>query len=556
MGESEGMQTRRHAPLGRQRAHIMRSAPGRRHADLHRGRLRLADILARDHSDARQSGHFRWLLSTCLAAAAGLVAIAALVASSGDAQRNGLPRVPYPRVDGLPWAMPKTDKLLVPAGVVAARFDVADVVRERRDGRDYIFEKTYHRLAARLAPISKAQAEAIPRLDPMALYADITPIDRARRAVDGRQSGEVRVVQLPSGTVTSEDGQELEMQEVVDLVAHVLGAGEHQTAMHSEGVRTTAGEPLIEKVTRAALEAPPPNTSILEKSVFEADDPTEDAAQVRPSSLYASLHHAAQRLDIPPEVVAQILKIHAHSTDFSQRVRAGDSVEFFFEGKREAKGGLGELLATAIASRRETQKFYRFRTPDGLVDYYDERGATSRKLLLRQPVHCADARVASDFGMRRHPLHQVLRPHTGVDWACAAGTPVLAAGNGAIEEAGRRGEYGNYLRIRHANGHKTAYGHMAQFAPGADRGVMVRQGQIIGYVGTSGITSGPHVHFEVLVENSDGGGYRHVDPLSIPVPQERQLAGKDLAEFRKEQVRIAKLMSRSPVATRAATGRH
>jgi murein DD-endopeptidase MepM/ murein hydrolase activator NlpD len=545
------MQTRRHAPLGRQRVHFVQSAPGRRHADLHRARLRLADILARDHSDARGGGHFRWLLSTCLAAVAGLVAIAALVASSGDAQRNGLPRVPYPRVDGLPWAVLKTDKLLVPTSVLAARFDIVDVVRERRDGRDYIFERTYHRLAARLAPISKAQAEAIPRLDPLALYADTTPLDRARRAQDGRQNGEVRIVQLPSGTVASEDGQELKMQEVVELVARVLDAGEHQPAMRPEGVRATAGEPLVEKVTRAAFEAPPPNTSILEKSVLEADDPKEYAAQVRPSSLYASLQHAAERLDIPPEIVGQILEIHAHSTDFSQRVRAGDSVEFLFEGKRGAKGGLGELLATAITSRRETQKFYRFRTPDGLIDYYDERGGTSRKLLLRQPVHCADARVASDFGMRRHPLHQVLRPHTGVDWACAAGTPVIAAGSGVIEEAGRRGEYGNYLRIRHANGHKTAYGHMVQFAPGAGPGVMVRQGQIIGYVGTSGIVSGPHVHFEVLVENRGDGGYRHVDPMSTPLPQERQLAGKDLADFRKEQARIARLMSRSPVAAAA-----
>ena len=449
--------------------------------------------------------------------------------------------------------MPKTDKLLIPAGVVAARFDIADVVRERRDGRDYIFEKTYHRLAARLAPISKAQAEAIPRLDPMALYADTTPLDRARRAQDGRQNVEIRVVQLLSGALASEDGQELDMQEVADLVARVLDAGEHQTAMHSEDVRATAGKPLVEKVTRAALKRlrrihrswrnrcsrPMTPRKMPLRSVPRASMP----ACITPPSVWT----------FRPRSSARSSRSTPYSTDFSQKVRAGDSVEFFFEGKRGAKGGLGELLATAITSRRETQKFYRFRTPDGMVDYYDERGATSRKLLLRQPVHCADARVASDFGMRRHPLHQVLRPHTGVDWACAAGTPVMAAGSGVIEEAGRKGEYGNYLRIRHANGHKTAYGHMVQFAPGAGPGVMVRQGQIIGYVGTSGITSGPHVHFEVLVENRDDGGYRHVDPMSVPVPQERQLAGKDLADFRKEQVRIARLMSRSPVATRAAT---
>ncbi len=563
MGEREGMQTRRHAPLGRQRAHFMQSAPDRRrHTDLHRGRFRLADILTRDHSDARRSGHFRWLLSTALAAAVGLIAIAAAVTGSIDLQQSELPRSPSSRVDGLPWAMAKADKLPIPGGVVAARFDIPDVVRERRNGRDYIFEKAYHRLVARLAPISKAQAEAIPRLDPLTLYANTTPLDRTRHAEDSQQKGEVRVVQLLSGAVAAADGQELEAQEVLDLVARVLDVGEHQPAMHPplrpENTRPTSGELLVERASRTAFEVPPSNTSILEKSVFEADHTTDDAAQVRPSSLYASLHHAAQRLDIPPEVVVQILKIHAYATDFSQSVRAGDAVEFFFEGRKNDKGGaewLGELLATAITSSRETHKFYRFRAADGVVDYYDERGSTSRKLLMRQPVHCADVRVASRFGMRMHPLLQVVRPHTGVDLACAAGTPVMAAGSGIIEEAGRRGEYGTYLRIRHANGYKTVYGHMAQLAPGVGNGVNVRQGQIIGYVGTTGISSGPHVHFEVLVQNSTDS-YRHVDPLSIHVPQERQLVGKDLADFRKEQVRVAKLMGRTPIATRVATGRH
>ena len=107
--------------------------------------------------------------------------------------------------------------------------------------------------------------------------------------------------------------------------------------------------------------------------------------------------------------------------------------------------------------------------------------------------------------------------HTGVDWACATGTPIMAAGSGVIEEAGRKGEYGNYIRIRHANGYKTAYGHMSRFAQGVGEGIKVRQGQIIGFVGTTGLSSGPHVHFEVLVNNS------FVDPMSIQVPRERQL---------------------------------
>jgi len=136
--------------------------------------------------------------------------------------------------------------------------------------------------------------------------------------------------------------------------------------------------------------------------------------------------------------------------------------------------------------------------------------------------------------------------HTGVDWACATGTPIMAAGSGVIEEVGRKGEYGNYIRIRHANGYKTAYGHMSRFASGVSDGVKVRQGQIIGYGGSTGLASGPHVHFEVLVNSS------YVDPMSIQVPRERQLAGKQLADFQKERTRIDALMRRNPVSTRVA----
>ena len=180
------------------------------------------------------------------------------------------------------------------------------------------------------------------------------------------------------------------------------------------------------------------------------------------------LHQTAERQGIPPEVILQILKVHAYETDFRQRVRAGDAVDFFFDVKEEDKGAdgsLGELLATAITSGGETHKFYRFRTPDGVVDYYDAQGNTSRKFLMRRPVRGDDVRITSGFGVRRHPILQIPKMHTGVDWACAMNTPIMAAGTGVIEEAGRKGEYGNYIRIRHANGYKTAYGHMARLPP-------------------------------------------------------------------------------------------
>ena len=161
---------------------------------------------------------------------------------------------------------------------------------------------------------------------------------------------------------------------------------------------------------------------------------------------------------------------------------------------------------------------------------------------MRQPVR-GDVRLASGFGMRFHPLLNERRMHTGVDWATSPGTPVLAAGTGVIEEAGRKGQYGNYIRIRHPNGYQTAYGHMLRFRKGVAPGVKVRQGEIIGYVGSTGLASGPHLHFEVLINS------RFVDPLGIQVPRERELVGRELADFQKERARIDDLRHLAPVMT-------
>lgn len=263
------------------------------------------------------------------------------------------------------------------------------------------------------------------------------------------------------------------------------------------------------------------------------------------TSLYSSVYAAALMQQIPPETITQILRTHAYETDFRRRIRPGDTLELFFDVKDEAgaDGAPGDLLYTAMTTSGDTQKYFRFRTPDGLTDFYDEQGNTSRKFLMRKPVRSDDARITSGFGVRFHPLLNERRMHTGVDWATTPGTPIMAAGNGTIEEAGRKGQYGNYIRIRHANGYQTAYGHMLRFADGAGEGVKVRQGQTIGYVGSTGLSSGPHLHFEVLVNN------QFVDPMSIQVPREKQLLAKDLSDFQKERARVEDIKARAPVAT-------
>jgi len=274
-----------------------------------------------------------------------------------------------------------------------------------------------------------------------------------------------------------------------------------------------------------------------------------ESDQAQDNSLYASLHYTATKQGVSTDLIQQIMRIHAYTADFRQRVRAGDGIEFFFDVKddeRGVDGPLGELLATFVTSGGETHRFYRFRSSNGDVDFYDTEGSTSRKFLTRRPVRGENVRITSGFGMRRHPLLMTGKMHYGVDWATAAGTPIMAAGDGVIEEAGAKGEYGNYIRIRHANGYKTAYGHMSRYATGVSPGVRVRQGQIIGYVGSTGLSSGPHCHFEVLVNGV------HVNPMSIQVPNDRQLTGKDIADFKREKARIDELMRRHPVATRVA----
>jgi murein DD-endopeptidase MepM/ murein hydrolase activator NlpD len=263
------------------------------------------------------------------------------------------------------------------------------------------------------------------------------------------------------------------------------------------------------------------------------------------ASVYASLYYAGLLQHIPPEIIMKIMKIHASETDFRRRLRPGDAVELFFDMKDDpnAEAPPGELLYTAITSGSDTYRFYRFRTADGLVDYYDEGGNNSKKFLMRRPVRGENVRLTSGFGPRFHPLLNEKRMHSGVDWATSPGTPILAAGSGVIQEAGRKGQYGNYIRIRHPNGYHTAYGHMLRFRKGIARGIKVRQGEIIGYVGSTGLASGPHLHYEVLINS------RFVDPLKIQVPRERKLEGPQLAEFQKERARIDDLRHLAPVMT-------
>jgi len=264
------------------------------------------------------------------------------------------------------------------------------------------------------------------------------------------------------------------------------------------------------------------------------------------ATLYLSIFHAALTRDLPEELVMQLLRTLAYDVDFKQKVGFGDTVRFFFDIDREPSGieRPGDLLFAAITVDGETHQYYRFRTPDGKVDFYDLDGSNSRKFLMREPVK--GARFTSGYGYRRHPILGTRRMHTGVDWAAPRGTPILAPGDGTVVFVGRKGGYGNHIRIRHGNGYKTTFSHLQKFADNIRKGVKVQQGQVIGHIGSTGRSTGPHLHYEVLVDN------KFTDPMKIATGSSRQLKGRLLAEFQREKQRIEDLMRRAPVKTQVA----
>ena len=247
-----------------------------------------------------------------------------------------------------------------------------------------------------------------------------------------------------------------------------------------------------------------------------------------------SLYSSALALGATDREVAALADAFSYDVDFQRDVRPGDDFELVFERFFDAEGNTvrtGDLLFVSLESSRGSREFYQFMAPgDSRPDWYDADGKSARRFLMKTPIN--GARLSSGFGMRRHPILGYSRMHRGTDFAAPTGTPILAAGDGVVERAGPFSSFGNYVRIRHANGYETAYAHMSRFARGMRAGARVRQGQIIGYVGTTGRSTGPHLHYEVLRRG------QQVNPMSLRVANGRNLTGRALELFMIERERI------------------
>ena len=274
------------------------------------------------------------------------------------------------------------------------------------------------------------------------------------------------------------------------------------------------------------------DTGIGEGAEEAADD---DGSGVR---LYQSIYETALRNNVPNAVIEEMIRIYSYDVDFQRKVQPGDSFDLLYSDD-ENNEGRSEVRYVSLTLSGETKRYYHHHTSDdGTYDYYDESGKSAKKFLVRKPV--AIGIMRSGFGERNHPLLHYMKSHTGVDWAAPFGTPIFAAGNGSIDEIGVKGGYGKYVRVRHANGYQTAYGHMTAFARGLVVGSRVRQGQVIGFVGSTGLSTGAHVHFEILIND------RFVNPMTVKLPRGRVLEGPSLAMFEKSREQLDSVLTHAP----------
>ncbi len=258
----------------------------------------------------------------------------------------------------------------------------------------------------------------------------------------------------------------------------------------------------------------------------------------------ASLYGAGANAGVPVGVMVEMIRAFSYDVDFQRDMHPGDRFEVVYERFTDEAGSFareGAVIYAVLTIGSTARRIYRHQAADGSWDYYNDRGESVRKALLRTPIN--GARLTSGFGSRFHPILGYTAFHRGIDFGAASGTPILAAGDGRIEQMGWNGGYGNYVRVRHTGEFATAYGHMSRFARGLRAGAAVRQGQIIGFVGSTGRSTGPHLHYEII------RGGRQVNPIGVRFAAGRKLAGAELARFDATRTATDQLTARLPLRT-------
>ena len=271
----------------------------------------------------------------------------------------------------------------------------------------------------------------------------------------------------------------------------------------------------------------------------ELEEKVSDETTVAQGTMNGSLYESALKAGADARMVSEAAKLFSHKLDFSRDIKPGDNFTMVFDRKVTETGRtveMGQLLYAEIGAKGQTTKFYRY-DAGGHSDFFDELGKNIKGFLLKTPVDAV--RVSSGFGMRLHPILGYTRMHPGIDFAAPTGTPVYAAGDGVIEEKHWAGGYGNWLKIKHQGGWETGYGHLSAYAAGLHPGQQVHQGQLVAYVGSTGLSTGPHLHYEVINKGAK------IDPRAAKVPSGTVLAGRELVAFNAQRGHIDTLIAKA-----------
>ncbi len=279
----------------------------------------------------------------------------------------------------------------------------------------------------------------------------------------------------------------------------------------------------------------------------EVQKPVEMVATRTQGTINSSLYVAAVDAGMPIAVLMEMIRAFSFDVDFQREIQKGNTFEILFDRAYTTDGELvreGPMRYAALTLGGKTLELYRFELADGRIDYFDAKGQSVRKALMRTPID--GARLSSTYGMREHPILGYTTIHRGVDFAASTGTPIMAAGDGVIEKSRRNGGYGKYVRIRHNSNHSTAYAHLNAYGPGIKEGRRVNQGDIIGYVGTTGRSTGPHLHYEVLFNGEQ------INLLSVKLPTGEKLGGAELARFQQSREAVIAELNSLPTMTQVA----
>ena len=250
--------------------------------------------------------------------------------------------------------------------------------------------------------------------------------------------------------------------------------------------------------------------------------------------IHNSIYESLKKIDTPDEIIMEFVQLYSFDIDFQRDIRKGNKIKIFFEIYTDSQNNYiksGNINFSEIILNDESYELYRFQSEgDEFVEYFNGDGKSATKALMKTPIN--GARLSSGFGMRKHPILGYNKKHQGVDFAAPTGTPIMAAGTGHIEFVGNNGGAGKYIRIKHLNGYKTSYSHLSKYASGIQKNVKVRQGQVIGYVGNTGLSTGPHLHYEVIFNG------KRINPMKMKLPSGKQLKDKNLEIFLAEKERI------------------